>query len=120
MYRPSNFAAETVTRLYHASVDLLGMMKFHRGNLSFLGQQLARSTGKGGVDLQTLDKRRGGDKLHLRHFGLKSVPAIFVEKNLSVQLFSKLSLVPLLLSTIITNGIYISSKIKMASFNIKI
>lgn len=83
--------------LYHASVDLLVVMEFHRSDLSFLSQHLASSAGKGGVDLQTLDKARGGDELHLGHLSLKSVPAVLVEENLGVQLFSELSLVPLLL-----------------------
>ena len=47
--------------------------------------------------LQALDKARGGDELHLGHLSLKSVPAVLVEENLGVQLFSELSLVPLLL-----------------------
>ena len=72
-------------------------MEFHRGDLSFLSQHLASSAGKGGVDLQALDKARGGDELHLGHLSLKSVPAVLVEENLGVQLFSELSLVPLLL-----------------------
>jgi hypothetical protein len=74
------------------------MMDFYRGDLSFLCQQFASSASKGRVDLQALYKCRRSDELHLGHFCLQSVPSILIKKNLGVQLFSELSLVPLLLS----------------------
>lgn len=87
----------------HSRVNQLLVVDFDRGDLALLGQQSASSTGQRTVDLQALNQSRGGNQLHLGNLSLQSGPAILIEQNLGVHLFSELSLVPLLLSSL-TSG----------------
>ena len=80
-----------------ARVDLLLVVHLDGHDLALLSQQRAGRAGERGVDLETLDERRGSDELHLGHLGLQAVPAVLVEQHLRVQLFAELALVPLLL-----------------------
>tara|TARA_B110000090_G_C13151991_1_gene358094 strand:+ start:252 stop:557 length:306 start_codon:yes stop_codon:yes gene_type:complete len=65
-------------------------------DLSLCLHESTGGTGKGSVNLKTLNKGGRSYKFHLGYLGLESVPAVLVEEDLGVDLFSHLALGPLL------------------------
>jgi hypothetical protein len=73
-------------------------MTLNLGKLSLLLKIAQSSSCKRTIDLQAFDKSGWGNKFHLGDFIHESCPGIFIKKHFGIDLFSGLTLVPLLLS----------------------